>query len=604
MILMSVIALSFLAPQKSWGQQSDCSCIDPQIGITEAQDCSSYVTLTWECTELVSLYAEVNGSYFEPLSGQSHVPGDFSIYDNQYAIGYLNPGDTLSLQLHRPLTPPPNNTQCVYYSEFIIESPLCSNGIHDDSTEEGEDCGCTCVNGCTPLSEEQCENIEMSLTKVSDPCIGGAGGIEISITNPNDSLTIYGGEVFFDIDITADQNLEMYEILSTSVWIDGGSVENFFFGSYNEIAMNWYSWLSLGGAGGVEIDPGETKTIIVYLNPIDPSFEGEITIGLNGDQAGFCPVDGPNILEGVNESEVIFDFGANPVASHTVSMTSTGYCYSDELKYQHFIGSESPYGVYTASVTGNAHIGGNDTISFPNQTGFSVVIPFPYRGDEELQITNPCGDIILFPLIEVARGSNFGLGLSCPDVRIQIEGLLESNGDSDSTEYIGTGTLELRDASDISNVIGISHVEVYSNTTLLKPLTRFIMEGDAAEAFIVFNFKSHLRVMSSNPVTITNKLITLDFTQNNSYTGDFGQGTGQKQLPTGEWVMLAGDANNDGDINGQDKITWSTFNGTFGSPDLPYQISCADFNLDQDVSGKDRILWERNNGKFTVVPGQ
>jgi len=74
----------------------------------------------------------------------------------------------------------------------------------------------------------------------------------------------------------------------------------------------------------------------------------------------------------------------------------------------------------------------------------------------------------------------------------------------------------------------------------------------------------------------------------------------QKQLPTGEWVMYAGNAIDTGetneDIKGDDKTAWSLLNGNF------YIYTPEDFNLDGDINGADKVLWEQNNGTFNNLP--
>jgi len=60
--------------------------------------------------------------------------------------------------------------------------------------------------------------------------------------------------------------------------------------------------------------------------------------------------------------------------------------------------------------------------------------------------------------------------------------------------------------------------------------------------------------------------------------------------------MFAGDAAQEGDINGNDKIIWNINNGIFRN------YLSSDFNMDGDVNGADKILWSINNGEFMGVP--
>jgi len=105
--------------------------------------------------------------------------------------------------------------------------------------------------------------------------------------------------------------------------------------------------------------------------------------------------------------------------------------------------------------------------------------------------------------------------------------------------------------------------------------------------------------MTSQVIDIENNTLTHNFTIADGYDGN-GTGSGQKQLPTGEWVMFAGDADQTDlpsyDILGSDKIPWEEDNGIFDYYTSP------DFNMDGDVNGGDKALWFENNGISSRVP--
>ncbi len=117
--------------------------------------------------------------------------------------------------------------------------------------------------------------------------------------------------------------------------------------------------------------------------------------------------------------------------------------------------------------------------------------------------------------------------------------------------------------------------------------------------YIVVEHRNHIGVMTPTPVDIVNGTLTHDFRAADSYDGE-GTGSGQKQLPTGEWGMFAGDADQSDfpsyDISGSDKTMWVSNNGKFN-----YYIS-SDFNLDGGVDGADKIFWFENNGISSRVP--
>lgn len=125
------------------------------------------------------------------------------------------------------------------------------------------------------------------------------------------------------------------------------------------------------------------------------------------------------------------------------------------------------------------------------------------------------------------------------------------------------------------------------------------------DLYAVIDHRNHMVVMSHTaiPMAIASNQpnpnttlveMTYDFSQQDSYRTPTS--TGQKQLPSGEWVMLAGDMDGNYDINGSDKIIWSQENGVFG------QYKSGDLNLNGDVNGSDKAPWESNSGSSTGVP--
>ncbi|WP_373549928.1 beta strand repeat-containing protein [Haliscomenobacter sp.] len=123
--------------------------------------------------------------------------------------------------------------------------------------------------------------------------------------------------------------------------------------------------------------------------------------------------------------------------------------------------------------------------------------------------------------------------------------------------------------------------------------------------YIVIEHRNHLIVMSHVPVAIVGAKISYDFRNQQSYISDpFGFGTfsGQKQIQSGKYAMLAGNGNqtltnrSDTDINFDDRTFWETLNGQIA------RYRNSDYNLNGDSNFNDRRAWELNNGKFTSVP--
>ncbi len=122
--------------------------------------------------------------------------------------------------------------------------------------------------------------------------------------------------------------------------------------------------------------------------------------------------------------------------------------------------------------------------------------------------------------------------------------------------------------------------------------------GQYEALYIIIEHRNHMAAMTPEAIPIRDDAIVYDFSKRNSY--HVSTSFGQKQLPTGEWVMFAGDADQSDmtsyDINAYDKIDWVRENGTFGH----YKLS--DLNLDGDVNLLDKALWAANNGKLSAVP--
>jgi len=141
---------------------------------------------------------------------------------------------------------------------------------------------------------------------------------------------------------------------------------------------------------------------------------------------------------------------------------------------------------------------------------------------------------------------------------------------------------------------------LHSGGNITFPNLESIRAIAAEEAvYIVIEHRNHMGVMSPEPVEVLEGTIMYDFRTQDSYR--VSTSYGQKQLPSGDWVMLAGDVDQitddfSYDINAYDKVDWVEDNGTFG------YYKCSDLNLDGDVSMQDKSLWAANNGKLSAVP--
>lgn len=89
---------------------------------------------------------------------------------------------------------------------------------------------------------------------------------------------------------------------------------------------------------------------------------------------------------------------------------------------------------------------------------------------------------------------------------------------------------------------------------------------------------------------------TVDFTDGSVPT--FGQNA--QAIRAGKFMLIAGDANSDGQVNAVDvNLVWRIQNG---QPFL-YLLSTGDYNLDGTVNAVDlNLFWRPNNSKASQVP--
>jgi|GEM_PF-2727692 len=179
------------------------------------------------------------------------------------------------------------------------------------------------------------------------------------------------------------------------------------------------------------------------------------------------------------------------------------------------------------------------------------------------------------------------------------EGLSYSNPDYDPTtvDWILMSLRTGVDANtDIHRAAGLLKQD---GTVEFLPGSEY-QGNDPGPYYVLLEHRNHIGVLSAQPVTAQNSVLSYDFTTQNSWIQVNG-GFGQKELSNGLWGMYAGDGDQltdvvSYDINGADRILWSLENGLF----MEYRAS--DYDLSGEVTGADRILWNRNSGINSGVP--
>jgi len=177
------------------------------------------------------------------------------------------------------------------------------------------------------------------------------------------------------------------------------------------------------------------------------------------------------------------------------------------------------------------------------------------------------------------------------------EGASWTNADytGDETDWILTS---FRTGTAKNTEVGMTAGLLMKDGSITFPDRCALLSSVASPLYIVLEHRNHIGVMTSQPIDVINGTLTYDFCSADSYRDPTS--FGQKLLPTGEWAMFAGDAEQSDfpsfDIKGTDKTIWFNNNGVFD-----YYFS-PDFNLDGDINGQDKSLWFENNGISSRVP--
>ncbi|MBD3376443.1 DUF4038 domain-containing protein [candidate division KSB1 bacterium] len=165
--------------------------------------------------------------------------------------------------------------------------------------------------------------------------------------------------------------------------------------------------------------------------------------------------------------------------------------------------------------------------------------------------------------------------------------------------------------SDVVDFIGISLRQGATGPLLASQSALLIRNGEvrgghqgtalagfdvsADSAFVVLHHRNHLDIMSAAKIALPAEQITLvDLSLSDSI---YGMPLAAKELAPGLWGMWTGDANNNGQVQIDDKnLFWRQQVGTSG-------YRSADFNLNGQVQVDDKnMFWRLNVGKGSQVP--
>jgi choice-of-anchor B domain-containing protein len=148
-------------------------------------------------------------------------------------------------------------------------------------------------------------------------------------------------------------------------------------------------------------------------------------------------------------------------------------------------------------------------------------------------------------------------------------------GISGATTVVQTRSALLRLDGNIVDMDGVSPVS---------------FPGAAGNYYITVRHRTHLGFRSANVLNINGTAPVLNFSNNSIPV----YGVAPFTSVNGNNVMVGGDANADGSIDGSDSAIWEIQNGLFQNT----YNNTADFNLDGSVDSIDSAIWEINNGKY------
>ncbi len=116
----------------------------------------------------------------------------------------------------------------------------------------------------------------------------------------------------------------------------------------------------------------------------------------------------------------------------------------------------------------------------------------------------------------------------------------------------------------------------------------------ADNLFVVIYHLNHIGIMSDNAVTLSGGQYNYDFTIGAGQV--YGGVDAHKEVASGVWGMMAGDANGDGEVDNKDKDdVWEPQLGTSG-------YLSGDFDMNGQVESVDKTgKWEANAGKCSHI---
>jgi len=189
--------------------------------------------------------------------------------------------------------------------------------------------------------------------------------------------------------------------------------------------------------------------------------------------------------------------------------------------------------------------------------------PWNYSGTESVT-SLPSGNIVDWVLVELRDASNIGSATNETMIARQAAFLINDG-----------------------SVVGLNGSD---NLLFSNSIPKF-----REQLFTVVYHRNHIPIISEYPLIKTSGVYSYDFTSGENQV--HGGTLGHKELSSGVWGMIAGDADASDVVDQNDKtIYWETYAGTNG-------YKGGDLNLDTEVDNKDKDdFWLPNLGSGSQVP--
>ena len=230
----------------------------------------------------------------------------------------------------------------------------------------------------------------------------------------------------------------------------------------------------------------------------------------------------------------------------------------------------------------------NGSVSEGIKLGLKVYLEGPFQNGE---MTTHLNNLNLIPLSQPYAGAPWNYNgletvttIPANVVDWVLVDLRESTGDASTAtpdkSIAKRAAFILKDGS-IKELDGISNLEF--SVTVTNNL------------YIVIYHRNHLSVISAYSTPIISGNGIYDFSSGE--TQALGGNLGHKEIVTGIWGMVAGDANSDGVIGNSDKqVYWNAAAGKKG-------YLSSDFSIDSQTNNKDKNdFWYINQGYNSFVP--